>query len=147
MEGQVQVGRTMIARVLSGHYTNTMCSVVWAPSQFSWTGDGHSDDVPVYESGRPVLKTVIQAAKQAVREGPNTYVSYYASYILPYWEVECIKKKRIGNHIFCDKRYALGDENLLVRDILLNLEAKDIPIPVRRPASGYSEIPEALMEF
>ena|GEM_PF-1698253 len=135
--GQVDAGRVMITRVLDARFPDTMCGVVWQKGQFSWTKDGKTDVIP----GGEVLADVVEAAKEAVNQGPNQYVSYYAHYIRPYWYRECKRRIRRGAHIYCDKGFQRESDSLLVRDILMHLDSRDIPIPEPRPVGPYDEIP------
>ncbi len=147
---QVDVAQTMITRVLDRRYPDTMCGVVWEKSQFSWTHDGKPDNIP----NGSVLRQVVKSARIAVNSGPNGYTNYHATYVNPGWR--CKSKERRGAHIFCNKGFQRQASDLLVRDILANLEMKDVPIPTPAPREvsveeiiesvNSGDIPVALLE-
>lgn len=142
-QSQVDVAQTMITRVIDDYYPDTMCKVVWQASQFSWTRDGKGDTIP----NGPVIQGILDAVNVAINAGPNGYDHYYAHGIVnPRWArvSKCRKtKKKKGAHSFCNLYYEKNvyREGLLARDILMNLEAKNVPRPTPSPRRVLKNIP------
>lgn len=99
--GQIAVANVTMNRVASEYFPNTVCEVVWANSQFSWTHDGKSD-TPVagkqYNDIYKLAKDVYTGKIGDITEG-STF--YHADYVNPGWAKRMDRKVvKIGAHIF-----------------------------------------------
>lgn len=100
--GQEAVAWVTLNRVMDPAHPDTICSVVWAPWQFSWTNDGLTDTPAAGEAW-----TDAQAIAAKVTEIWNPYddptegsVMFHASSVNPDWSKSFSKIVRIDNHIF-----------------------------------------------
>ena len=101
--GRVAVAQVTHNRLKSGRWGRSICSVVYAASQFSWTLD------PNKRSARP-YGPLWRASLQSVRDymaGQRVYgldrsQHYHADYVSPVWGRDEHKIKQIGRHIFYD---------------------------------------------
>jgi|DEB0MinimDraft_10_1074344.scaffolds.fasta_scaffold00577_19 spore germination cell wall hydrolase CwlJ-like protein len=101
LAGQIAVANVTMNRVNSPHFPNTVCEVVWANKQFSWTHDGKSD-TPVagkqYDDIYKLAKDVYTGKISDITEG-STF--YHADYVNPSWAKKMDRKVvKIGRHIF-----------------------------------------------
>lgn len=100
-EGKVQVNRTVLARVASPSYPDSICGVIWQRAQFSWTLPSVREE---NVTGRH-YNACYHAAKEALAEGSNGACFYHGNYISPRW---ARNKRRanvgnngaLGRHIF-----------------------------------------------
>lgn len=101
--GRLAVAQITHNRLKSGRWGRSVCSVVYAASQFSWTLD------PNKRSARP-YGPLWRASKQSARDymaGQRVYgldrsQHYHADYVSPVWARNEHKIKQIGRHIFYD---------------------------------------------
>lgn len=113
VKGQIAVGLVTINRVLSKHYPNSICGVVWQQNknkkgklvaQFSWTLDGVHDNPSEAESWARSKAT----AESLLDEGSLFNMSdftegathYHASYVTPYWSSSLTQTLIVGDHLF-----------------------------------------------
>jgi spore germination cell wall hydrolase CwlJ-like protein len=92
--GMVEVNRTVITRAQSGRFPRSLSGVIYQPSQFSWTLN-----VPRCVSPS-VWNEAIRASQEALRQGPNGKIYYHATYVRPYWSINCSGRNQVGTHIF-----------------------------------------------
>lgn len=102
--GRIGVGFVVLNRVRSRHYRNTICGVVHARSQFSWTmvryirppsGDGWRD-------AKKVAFALLQ--KGSTIKDPTYGALYYHKVgIFPRWTKGFRYAIRLGDHIFYPK--------------------------------------------
>jgi len=86
-------------RVESSRYPNTVCEVIWAPKQFSWTHDGKSDepkDRPAFV--KAVWLHLIANMKNDITVGATNF--YAHKKVTPSWAAEKEVVLLIGNHTF-----------------------------------------------
>lgn len=102
-EGKIAVAQVTYNRLMSGQWGRTICRVVYAPHQFSWTAD------PNKRNRRPhgPLWQESQAAAREFAAGArisrlNTSQHYHADYVSPRWGRDEHRIKQIGAHIFYD---------------------------------------------
>jgi spore germination cell wall hydrolase CwlJ-like protein len=102
-EGKIAVGRTVMTRLFSLDHPSSVCKIVWATSQFSWTM--MSQEKLVLPKDASKLENVVKAAKDSMEAGPNGFLNFYAPYIAnPPWasSTACrLTTIMVGNHAFC----------------------------------------------
>ena len=100
IEGKYAVAQVTINRLSSKRWGNTICKVVHAPKQFSWTlrKKNERPQGTAWEASRRVAADVL--AGKRVR--PLLTAQYYhADYIkTPRWASRVARIQRIGQHIF-----------------------------------------------
>ena len=97
--GQIAVAHVVRNRVESSRYPNTVCEVIWAPKQFSWTHDGKSDepkDRPAFV--KAVWLHLIANMKNDITVGATNF--YAHKKVTPSWAAEKEVVLLIGNHTF-----------------------------------------------
>jgi len=97
--GQIAVAHVVRNRVESSRYPNTVCEVIWAPKQFSWTHDGKSDepkDRPAFV--KAVWLHLIANMKNDITVGALNF--YAHKKVTPSWAAEKEVVLLIGNHTF-----------------------------------------------
>lgn len=98
-EGQIAVAQVTLNRVASGTFNKTVCGVVYAHKQFSWTLDERRrvTDVKAWESAVDIAAAVLTGS---VRLPEFKALYFHTKQVNPRWN----RKKRvvavIGNHIF-----------------------------------------------
>jgi spore germination cell wall hydrolase CwlJ-like protein len=97
--GQVAVALVTVNRVASGLFQNTVCKVVYANKQFSWTLNKHKKvkDSKAWASAVEVATAVLS---RKIYEPDFTAVYFHTKQVQPYWAKTKIIIARIGNHIF-----------------------------------------------
>lgn len=105
IQGQIAVAEVVMNRVESPRWPNDICSVVFQPSQFSFTHDGQSDNYRKYTSGVADRKAIRVAEEIAISVVGGyrlglTSTHYHATYVSPYWANQYDLDGRIGDHIF-----------------------------------------------
>jgi len=105
--GESDVGQEFVAwvtlnRVLSNDFPNTICDVVWQPSQFSWTHDDKSDtpkDAAALATAQAIADEVLAA--YGVDRDPTEGATYFhATGVKPDWRVRFDRVVQIDGHIF-----------------------------------------------
>jgi len=101
MLGKMAVAQVTINRVKNGHWGETVCDVVNAKDQFSWTNkDDHTID-----KDSQAYKDSVSAAKNALTDRRRLRVLkhalfYHADYVSPNWADHRQKIGKIGAHVF-----------------------------------------------
>lgn len=99
LAGKIAVAQVTVNRVHSGKFQPTVCGVVYAPSQFSWTLDRRKRvrDQQAWQASVSIARAVLT---QAVRlpEFPALY--FHTPQVNPRWNRDKTVVARIGNHIF-----------------------------------------------
>jgi len=97
--GQVAVALVTVNRVASGSFQNTVCKVVYANRQFSWTLDKNKKirDSKAWASAVEVATAVLS---RQVYNPDFTAVYFHTKQVRPKWAKTKIVTARIGNHIF-----------------------------------------------
>ena len=99
LQGQIAIAQVTLNRVNSGNFQSTVCGVVYAPSQFSWTlnktkriRDTKAWQIALEISRAVLTQTVIL---------PNFSATYFhTKRVKPYWAKTKTRIAVIGNHIF-----------------------------------------------
>lgn len=101
MLGKIAVGQVTVNRVKNGYWGETVCDVVTAKDQFSWT---NKDDLSIDKDSRNYKDSVV-AAKRVLAERKRLRVLrhalfYHADYVRPNWADRTQKIGQIGTHVF-----------------------------------------------
>jgi spore germination cell wall hydrolase CwlJ-like protein len=101
MLGKIAVAQVTINRVKNGHWGDTVCDVVHAKDQFSWTNrDKHK-----IEHDSEQYRDSISAAKKTLAEKRKLRILkhalfYHADYVQPNWADRSQRVGKIGAHVF-----------------------------------------------
>ena len=101
MLGKLAVAQVTINRVKNGYWGDTVCDVVHAKDQFSWT---NRDDLSINKES-VAYKDSVSAAKKALTDRRRLRVLrhalfYHADYVRPNWVDRSQKIGQIGTHVF-----------------------------------------------
>jgi len=101
MLGKMAVAQVTINRVKNGYWGDTVCDVVNAKDQFSWT----SKDDHTIDKESVAYQDSVSAAKKALAERRRLRVLkhalfYHADYVRPNWADHTQKIGKIGTHVF-----------------------------------------------
>jgi spore germination cell wall hydrolase CwlJ-like protein len=101
MLGKIAVGQVTVNRVKIGHWGETVCDVVHAKDQFSWT---NKDDLSIDKDSKTYKDSVV-AAKRVLSERKRLRILrhalfYHADYVRPNWIDRGQKIGQIGTHVF-----------------------------------------------
>ena len=101
-EGQYAVAHVTMNRVDSSKHGNTVCEVVYARKQFSWTwliDDHRPKDLYAYHKAKLIAADVLG---ERVEDNTGGADHYHADYVSPNWATEEYMNKTttIGTHIF-----------------------------------------------
>lgn len=107
IEGKLAIANATINRVRSFLYPQTVCGVVWQPSQFSWTKMHIKYKTPHdqahWEQAEMIAERALEGGRldnlEDVTEGAT---NFHAVRVHPKWrkDTELEKTVKIGNHIF-----------------------------------------------
>lgn len=102
LEGKIAVAKTVLSRARSNDFPDSVCGVVYQPSQFSWTFDSNSNDINAREPGdRQALRDCRSASDTAIDEGANGLLYFYnPRKVTPAWARRMTSCGRVGNHVF-----------------------------------------------
>jgi N-acetylmuramoyl-L-alanine amidase len=99
LEGQLAVGRVIIARSKSGRYPASYCGVVYQPSQFSFI---RGNAMPGINRGSQNWRDAVAVAQIADSGSWHSSVegalSFHAASVSPGWHMKRVA--RLGNHVF-----------------------------------------------
>lgn len=99
LEGQIAVAQVTMNRVASGDFHKTVCGVVYAYKQFSWTLDSKRKvtDIKAWEASVDIAAAVLTRSVQL----PNFKATYFhTKQVNPRWNRNKRVVAVIGNHIF-----------------------------------------------
>ena len=101
--GQLAVAQVTHNRLKSGQWGDTICKVVYAKHQFSWTTDPKKRHVrphgPLWKKSQLVAADYMNGYR--ITRLQNS-LHYHAEYVSPAWGKEQHRVKQIGAHIFYD---------------------------------------------
>jgi spore germination cell wall hydrolase CwlJ-like protein len=99
LHGKIAVAQVTVNRVNSKLFHNTVCGVVYAPSQFSWTLDKTKRvrDTKAWQSALEISRAVLT---QTVALPNFTATYFHTRQVKPYWAKTKTRVAVIGNHIF-----------------------------------------------
>jgi spore germination cell wall hydrolase CwlJ-like protein len=100
--GKVAVAQVTLNRVKTGYWGKSICKVVYAPAQFSWTKIKRRAWMPnigpSWEESKQVAEEVLD---QGLRiRTLKTSLFYHADYVKPYWCDNSKRVTKVGRHIF-----------------------------------------------
>ena len=101
--GKFAVAQVTLNRLREGRYGNTICKVVHAKAQFSWTmyakKRNENPKGPLWDESRAVAVDVLDKGMRVPSLESATY--YHADYIKPpVWSRTVVKIQQVGAHIF-----------------------------------------------
>ena len=99
LNGQIAVAQVTINRVKLANFKKTICEVVFAPHQFSWTSNKRLRvrDVKAWRDSLAVAKAVLTNSTRF----PNfTATHYHTKQVNPRWNRNMEILAVIGSHIF-----------------------------------------------
>jgi spore germination cell wall hydrolase CwlJ-like protein len=101
VEGQLAVAQVVLNRAQSSRYAGSICEVVYAPRQFSFTADGRPD-LPATRSDawRRAEAVAIIAATESWQDVTDRALYFHADYVNPVWRHRLEATRQIGRHIF-----------------------------------------------
>lgn len=99
LNGQLAVGRVVVARAKSGRFPNSYCGVVFQPSQFSFV---RGNSLPTGARHARQWKNAVAVA-QIAHEGTwrspvEGALFFHAAYVSPGWRLT--RMARVDNHVF-----------------------------------------------
>jgi hypothetical protein len=103
--GKIAVAHVTWNRVRSGQWGNTVCQVVHAPNQFSWTAESSARHRapygPHWETTRQAVYDFIDGQRV---NGLDRSMNFHAVHVRPEWARSDRRVAKIGGHVF----YALN---------------------------------------
>jgi hypothetical protein len=105
-EGQLAVAEVVRNRVISRHWPNTYCGVVYEGStrstgcQFTFTCDGSIRDNPRGPAWRQAQSIAAQVYGGLSMPLTGAATHYHTTAVDPYWNDSLVQTRRIGAHIF-----------------------------------------------
>lgn len=100
-KGKIAVAYTTLNRVEHNYFPDTFCEVVWQPSQFSWTNDGHSDDIKNQEVWLEILQLVELVINKKINDPTEGALFFHNKDINPPgWADSMELSLDEGNHLF-----------------------------------------------
>lgn len=105
-KGKFAVAQVTLNRLREGRYGNTICKVVHARAQFSWTLNkkklNEAPKGPLWEQSKAVATAVLAHGARVPSLRDATY--YHTDYIKkPVWTRSVARIQQIGQHIFYKK--------------------------------------------
>jgi spore germination cell wall hydrolase CwlJ-like protein len=101
-EGKFAVAQVTLNRLRAGRWGNSICSVVYARAQFSWTLNqkvrAEQPRGPLWEQSQTVAQAVLEQGYRV--PDLESAVMYHADYVKPYWVKSVSRIQQIGRHIF-----------------------------------------------
>jgi len=101
-EGQFAVAQVTLNRLRDGRWGKSVCSVVYAPAQFSWTlfpkVRAEKPQGPLWLKSQMVARSVLEQGYRVPQL--DDAILYHADYVKPYWSKTVVKMQQIGQHIF-----------------------------------------------
>lgn len=99
LNGQLAVGRVVVARSKSGRFPNSYCGVVFQPSQFSFVRGQSMPSVPRGSKAWKNAVAIAQIAHSNAWASPVEGALYFhAAYVSPGWRLK--RLGRVDNHVF-----------------------------------------------
>jgi N-acetylmuramoyl-L-alanine amidase len=98
-QGQIAVALVTVNRVASKLFSNTVCGVVYAHKQFSWT-QNKNKKITDEKAWSSALKIATAVLSKQVYEPKFTAIYFHTRQVKPKWAKTKVITARIGNHIF-----------------------------------------------
>lgn len=100
--GQFAVAQVTLNRLRDGRWGKSVCSVVYARAQFSWTLNARiraeKPQGQLWEQSQTVARAVLEQGYRV--PDLKDAVLYHAEYVNPYWTKSVSRIQQIGRHIF-----------------------------------------------
>ena len=105
VEGKYAVAQVTLNRLKEGRWGNSICDVVYAKSQFSWTLSKRKvREQPKGELWAESVDVAMFVLDKGVRVPSLSQSTYYhADYVRPLWVKSVAKIQQVGSHIFYKK--------------------------------------------
>jgi N-acetylmuramoyl-L-alanine amidase len=107
--GQVAVAAVTMNRLETGKWGDSVCDVVWAYKQFSWTIDKNIKKVPkeqeAWEFAQKVAYDVWHGYRKEIEDPTFGATHFHANYVKPKWSKRAWNKNKIGRHIFMNTAF------------------------------------------
>lgn len=102
LQGKVAVAKTVLSRVDSKEFPNTVCGVIYQRSQFSWANPKETKKYnATTPTDRQTLKDCRDASDTAINEGANGLLYFYnPRKVTPAWSRRMQSCGRVGEHLF-----------------------------------------------
>ena len=99
LEGQIAVAQVTLNRVASKQFQSTVCAVVYAPSQFSWTLDKRKRvrDQKAWQASISIARAVLT---QSVKIPKFPALYFHTTQVNPKWNRSKKVLAKIGDHVF-----------------------------------------------
>lgn len=99
IKGQIAVAQVTINRVKLANFKKSVCQVVFAPNQFSWTLNKHIKvrDTQAWKTSLAIAKAVLT---NSIRLPNFTATHYHTRQVNPRWNRNMEVLAVIGSHIF-----------------------------------------------
>jgi len=112
--GKIAVAKTVLSRVASDEFPDSICAVVFQPSQFSWVSDSNTNTINVKKPEDILaLKECKEASNIAMDEGANGLLYFYnPRKASPAWARRMTNCGRAGEHVFMVPRGTTCPRNL-----------------------------------
>jgi spore germination cell wall hydrolase CwlJ-like protein len=99
LEGQLAVGRVIVARTKSGRFPASYCGVVYQRSQFSFVRGNAMPEIRKGSQDWREAVAVAEIADAGTWQSPvEGAISFHAASVSPGWRMKRVA--RVGNHIF-----------------------------------------------
>lgn len=99
LNGQLAVAKVVIARRDSGRFANSLCGVVYQPSQFSFVRGGKMPAIPTSSRSWAQAVAIAQIAlKDAWASPVEGALFFHARHVSPGWRMQ--RLAAVDNHIF-----------------------------------------------
>lgn len=99
LNGQLAVGRVVVARSRSGRFPNSYCGVVYQPSQFSFVRGSAMPAINTASRGWKNAVAIAQIAHDGSWHSPvEGALFFHAARVSPRWHAARIAQ--VGNHVF-----------------------------------------------
>lgn len=100
LRGMIAVAQVTMNRVEHEYFPETVCDVVFEPSQFSWTNDGHSDKPTEKDAWLTALDVADLVYYDHVDDPTQGSLFYHTTWSKPVWRHRVDYFKTIGTHKF-----------------------------------------------
>lgn len=99
LNGQLAVAKVVIARRDSGRFADTICGVVYQPSQFSFVRGGRMPTIPTSSRAWGEAVAIAQIALKDSWESPvEGALFFHARHVSPGWRMQ--RLAAVDNHVF-----------------------------------------------
>lgn len=97
--GQVAVALVTVNRVASGQFQSSICKVVYAEGQFSWT-QSESKRAKESKAWSSAMKIATAVLSKTIEQPEFTALYFHTAHVRPKWAKTKTLVARIGSHLF-----------------------------------------------